>query len=314
MLKAVLFRLENVLVDLHEEYTGIDVHVAAQPGMVDLIRFLKRYPIKLCLLTDFSRARAVELLNTTGFGQFADLIVTKADIDAVYKANICVFAATELGIENLRSIAVVSDRFSDIDAGTKATMETIAAGWGKGRREELSIANRTIDEPAELLKFFLEAMSKRISARPEAEVEERTAVAPAKRYLLPAAAALVFDDNRRILLARRTKDPGKGSLSLPIAPIHFGEGSTAALKKSLLADLGIEVNVIDMLHFEEYLSQEWHIIAPVYAVEIASGKPAPKMNYAEIVWKRPFEVTKKDVSSFTWETLQELLKKGILER
>lgn len=61
------------------------------------------------------------------------------------------------------------------------------------------------------------------------------------------AAGLVFDDNGRLLVVRRAKDPAKGTLDIPGGFCEVGEKVEDAVKREIFEETGIVVEPTEFL-------------------------------------------------------------------
>lgn len=59
----------------------------------------------------------------------------------------------------------------------------------------------------------------------------------------PAVAGIIFH-NKKLLLIRRAKNPGKGKVDLPGGFIDPGESSEDAIKREILEELGVQVRTL----------------------------------------------------------------------
>ena len=65
---------------------------------------------------------------------------------------------------------------------------------------------------------------------------------PAKRRV-PCVGALVHDDDGRLLVVRRGRDPGRGLWSVPGGRVEPGETDTVAVAREVLEETGLHVTV-----------------------------------------------------------------------
>lgn len=62
-----------------------------------------------------------------------------------------------------------------------------------------------------------------------------------------AAAAILLDSQRRVLLVRRAKDPAQGKLAFPGGFIDNGESAEEGLRRELREEVGLEVGSLEFL-------------------------------------------------------------------
>lgn len=62
-----------------------------------------------------------------------------------------------------------------------------------------------------------------------------------------AVAGYVIDDQGRLLLGRRARDPGKGMLGPPGGFLDFGETAEEAVRREIREETGLEVRIVAYL-------------------------------------------------------------------
>jgi 8-oxo-dGTP diphosphatase len=108
---------------------------------------------------------------------------------------------------------------------------------------------------------------------------------PNRRLVLVAAAVLI-DDQGRVLLAQRP--PGKSMAGLwefPGGKIDAGELPEAALVRELREELGIETSVgcLLPLTFASHAYGDFHLLMPLFACRVWQGVPHPREGQ-QLVW------------------------------
>jgi 8-oxo-dGTP diphosphatase len=102
------------------------------------------------------------------------------------------------------------------------------------------------------------------------------------------ACALVLDDERRVLLARRARDPDRGKWDVPGGFLEEGEDPLEALHRELREETSLEVEPLEFLGalVDRYGDAD---DAPTtlnlyWRVRVVSGTPTPDDDVAELAW------------------------------
>ena len=96
------------------------------------------------------------------------------------------------------------------------------------------------------------------------------------RKLVLVAAALLIDDQKRVLLAQRPEGkPMAGLWEFPGGKIEAGELPEAALVRELREELGIETSIgcLSPLTFASHAYEKFHLLMPIFACRVWQGKP-----------------------------------------
>ena len=100
----------------------------------------------------------------------------------------------------------------------------------------------------------------------------------------------LFRQQGKILAAKRGDRKIHGGLwELPGGKIEKGEDPINALKRELLEELLIEVNVVSFVASSRVLSDDIQIEMSVFEVQIVRGKPVPT-EHEELRWIHPVEI------------------------
>lgn len=106
---------------------------------------------------------------------------------------------------------------------------------------------------------------------------------------IPAVAAVVFRGSK-VLLARRANEPSKGKWTLPGGVIELGEPHIDALKREVLEETGIEIDVkalvalIDRIVWDKEGRPKYHYMILDYWAEYRKGTPEPASDVSAIRW------------------------------
>jgi ADP-ribose pyrophosphatase YjhB (NUDIX family) len=84
-------------------------------------------------------------------------------------------------------------------------------------------------------------------------------------------AAIVRDG--RLLLVKRRKAPEAGCWNLPGGKVDFGERIEDAVRREILEELGVEIELTRSLGFVEMIVDGQHWLSPIYAARMVSGEP-----------------------------------------
>lgn len=106
----------------------------------------------------------------------------------------------------------------------------------------------------------------------------------------PTACALVFDDEGRVLLARRAREPDRGKWDVPGGFIEEGEPPLDALRRELLEETGLDIEPLNFVGawVDRYGDGD---DAPstlnlYWTARIISGNPVAADDVSELAWFR----------------------------
>jgi phosphoglycolate phosphatase len=126
----------------------------ALPGAVETFGRLRADGVKVALSTGFSRPTVDALLEHLGWNGLIDLSITPGEVGGRGRPHpdMILAAASRLGVEDPRAVAVVGDTASDIRSGLAAGA-TIVAGVLTGAHDRSTLteagATRVLDHVAE---------------------------------------------------------------------------------------------------------------------------------------------------------------------
>ena len=93
-------------------------------------------------------------------------------------------------------------------------------------------------------------------------------------YLDPkVAVAVIIGDHDRVLLGKRSIDPGSGLWSFPAGYVNRGELLEEAAVREVLEELGLAVHITGLVGV--YSERGSAVVLVVYAAEIEAGVPQP---------------------------------------
>ena len=105
-----------------------------------------------------------------------------------------------------------------------------------------------------------------------------------------AVAAILFDDDNRVLLIQRGGEPGLGLWTVPGGRIEPGESAAAACVREAREETGLEIEVVELVEVVERISQNadgtlaYHYVILDYLVrhtggQVRAGSDAAKLGY-----------------------------------
>jgi ADP-ribose pyrophosphatase YjhB (NUDIX family) len=86
-----------------------------------------------------------------------------------------------------------------------------------------------------------------------------------------AVAAIVFDDDGRVLLVQRGRPPGAGLWTVPGGKVEAGEWLSDALVREVREETGLSIEVGPMVTVVERLGDEWHYVILDYLARVVGG-------------------------------------------
>ena len=91
-----------------------------------------------------------------------------------------------------------------------------------------------------------------------------------------AVGALVRDDQERILLIQRGKEPNRGRWTVPGGKVEWGETMKEAVGREVVEETGLEVEVLDPVWIGELIDPgrppEWHFVLIDFAAVPVGGE------------------------------------------
>lgn len=104
----------------------------------------------------------------------------------------------------------------------------------------------------------------------------------------PTASAFVVDDDGRILLARRAFEPDAGLWDVPGGFLEEGEDPVAGLRRELLEETGLEIEVGDFVGtFTDTYgdgADARSVLNLVWEASLGAGEPVPGDDVSELGW------------------------------
>jgi ADP-ribose pyrophosphatase YjhB (NUDIX family) len=86
--------------------------------------------------------------------------------------------------------------------------------------------------------------------------------------------ALITDDQGRVLLIKRRRDPEAGCWGIPGGKVDFGERVAATCAREILEEVGLEIEVGDLVCLVDQIDIEagTHWVSPVFRARVLTGE------------------------------------------
>ncbi len=132
-----------------------------------------------------------------------------------------------------------------------------------------------------------------------------------ERPLVGVGAVIV--ENGKILLVRRANEPNKGKWSVPGGLVRKGERLMEALKREIMEELGVEIEVGDVacvtdeIFFDSQGRIEYHYIVIDFFAGIVDGVPKAMSDADEVRWFDLSEMDDTETVDFVEKLARKLL-------
>jgi len=124
----------------------------------------------------------------------------------------------------------------------------------------------------------------------------------------------ILIENGKILLIKRATEPNKGLWTIPGGKIKFGEKIEDALKREMLEETGLEVEVLNLEDIYELIMSNgevrYHYIILDYRVRRISGEPKSSTDALELKWFSKEELKHIETTETMKKLLDKLIKRG----
>jgi 8-oxo-dGTP diphosphatase len=119
--------------------------------------------------------------------------------------------------------------------------------------------------------------------------------------------ALVQDDEGRLLVVRRGRDPGRGQWSVPGGRVEPGESDTDAVVREVLEETGLHVTVGIRVGtvVRDGLGDDLYDIRDYACAVAGPTSPVPGDDADEVRWVSRVELAHLDLVDQLWDCLQQ---------
>jgi 8-oxo-dGTP diphosphatase len=130
------------------------------------------------------------------------------------------------------------------------------------------------------------------------------------------AVGAIVAENGRVLMARRGKEPSYGLWSVPGGAVHLGEDLKAAACREIKEELGIEVELTDVIEIMERVTRDaegriqYHYVVIDYLARHVGGEPTPSPEALEVRWIAPEDFPTYEMTRGTADIILRMLEKG----
>lgn len=132
---------------------------------------------------------------------------------------------------------------------------------------------------------------------------------------IPAVSGVIFNDEKCVLLIRRASQPSKGKWSFPGGVIHLGEELEDALKREVLEECGLQVEIESILTVTSRIIRDtnkdiqYHYILLDYLCRRIGGRLRPSSDADDARWFSLEEASELDLTDGTLDVIQAGYKK-----
>ena len=110
--------------------------------------------------------------------------------------------------------------------------------------------------------------------------------------------------NTELLMVQRGKDPGRGLWSVPGGRLERGEYVVDALKREVLEETGLSIEVGELLGLFEVVGDPHYVILDFLATVVGDDSPRPAGDSADARWVPLKQVEQLDCTPRFAETLK----------
>jgi 8-oxo-dGTP diphosphatase len=117
---------------------------------------------------------------------------------------------------------------------------------------------------------------------------------------------VIFDDDGRLLLIERGRDPQKGMWAVPGGKVAPGERMAETARREAFEETGLEVEVDDVRWVGEIITDTHHLVIVDYAARVSGGSLRAGDDAADVRWVTPEEARRLPLTPTMVEMLDTL--------
>lgn len=136
---------------------GGAINAKLYPGVIQILDFCKEAGITLSLATSKAESGTKAVGTHFDFLKYFDVLGTASnDLNRLSKTDVLTYAFDELKKidADLSKTVLIGDRIHDIEGARHHDLEVCLVKWGFGNETEWNLADATVSNPAELVKFL----------------------------------------------------------------------------------------------------------------------------------------------------------------
>ena len=144
---------------------------------------------------------------------------------------------------------------------------------------------------------------------------DHTRVYPNRPFV--AVSAAIFNNSNKILIIKRSKEPGKGMWSIPGGIVEVGESLVEALQREISEECGICVEdhqfnaVYDRILYDKSGKVNYHYIIINYICNTKSNQIIPGTDAEDYSWLRSDELNRFKYTIGLKQFLKDLFKNNL---
>ncbi len=129
-----------------------------------------------------------------------------------------------------------------------------------------------------------------------------------------AAGAFITDENGRVLLIRRAKEPGKGKFAIPGGFVDEGESAEEAVRREVREEVGLNVTTVRFLcsfpNQYQFRDSVYAVVDFFFVCEVASLETTgDDAEVSAILWLHPQEIDLDEIAFPSVRRALELYRK-----
>jgi ADP-ribose pyrophosphatase YjhB (NUDIX family) len=117
--------------------------------------------------------------------------------------------------------------------------------------------------------------------------------------------AVIFRDGR-LLIVKRSKDPGRGLWAVPGGKVLRGETLRSAVQREVAEETSLQVEVGDVAWVGEVIEPDHHLVLIDFHARVTGGIPAAGDDAAELAWLAPGERDGYELTPTMYDLLETL--------